>query len=163
MRVSTARKRSACFLRWAVSAVKLAQIPLDRCVYFAELAAQLVPREGLRLGIQCIEPAAVYGDDLAVERMEAAAERHEGPADLADRGAVVLPEVGDRLEVLREPAGQPDQLEIAPTLTLQSPRRLDLVQIAVETDPQHEPRMIDGVAGRLWLGRQAERDEIKHV
>jgi hypothetical protein len=46
-------------------------------------------------------------------------------ADLPDRWAIVLAEVGDGFVIRREPFGQPHHLEIAASLALQPPARLD--------------------------------------
>jgi hypothetical protein len=66
-----------------------------------------------------LELAAVDRDRVAIEQVQVPAERDEAGADLADGRAVVASEVGDRLEVRREPARQPDQLEIAPALAFE--------------------------------------------
>jgi hypothetical protein len=57
-------------------------------------------------------------------------------AYLADRTAVVLPEIGDRLVVGDEPAKQPHQLDIAAGLALEPPARLHPVEIAVDVELQ---------------------------
>ena len=50
--------------------------------------------------------------------------RTNSPAHAADRRAIVLAEVRDRLEVRRQAAGEPHQLDIALGLALQAPARL---------------------------------------
>src|SRR5262249_52439601 len=53
-----------------------------------------------------------------------------------ERRAVVLAKVGDRLEVGRQPPGQPHQLDIALRFPFEPPARLHAVEIAVEIDLQ---------------------------
>src|SRR4029077_4811163 len=66
-----------------------------------------VPRvDGLRL-------AAVDRNARLAEQLKAAAQHHELMADPADGLAIVLPEVGYRLEVRHQAAGQPNQLDVA--------------------------------------------------
>jgi hypothetical protein len=48
--------------------------------------------------------------DAGVKKIDAAAEHRELLADLADRGTIVAAEVSDRLDVRRQPAGEPDQI-----------------------------------------------------
>jgi hypothetical protein len=62
------------------------------------------------------------------------AQLHELAANLGDAGAVVAPEVGDRLEVLVEPSGEPDQPEVALRLALQAPARGQAIEIAADVD-----------------------------
>ena len=59
-----------------------------------------------------------------------------------DRGAVVAAEVGDGLEVGREFARQPHQLDVATRFALQPPARLHLVEIAVDIQLEQRRRMI---------------------
>jgi len=91
-----------------------------------------------------------------VEKVEVAAERDEPAAYLADRCAVVPAEVGNRLEVGRELAREPHQLDVASALALQSTRRLHLVEIAVEVDLEHRRRMIARPPRRLRLDIEAQ-------
>ena len=52
---------------------------------------------------------------------------------------------------------QPDEFEIATTLTLEAPRRLHLVEVAVEIQPQHRRRMIAGPPRRFRFDVEAVR------
>ena len=54
--------------------------------------------------------------------------------NLADRVAMILAEVGDRLEVRRKSPGQPHQLDVASRFALQTSARLDAVQIAIDVE-----------------------------
>jgi 7-keto-8-aminopelargonate synthetase-like enzyme len=53
----------------------------------------------------------------ASENLQLAAQNDELAAHVADRWAVILPEVGDLLEVRRESLGQPHQLDANGSLT----------------------------------------------
>ena len=70
------------------------------------------------------------------EEFEPTAQLDELGAHRPDRRAIVLAEVGNRLEVGRQPPGQPHQLDIALRFALQPPARLNPVQITVEINLQ---------------------------
>ena len=63
-------------------------------------------------------------------------------ADLLDGGAIVLAEIGDGFVIRSEPSRQPHHFQIAASLTLQPPARLDPVEIAVDVELEHRRRMI---------------------
>ncbi len=71
-----------------------------------------------------------------------AAQPDESRANLLNRGAFVLAEVGDGFVIRREPSGQPHHLYIAAGLALQPPARLDPVEIAVNVELEHRRRMV---------------------
>jgi hypothetical protein len=72
-------------------------------------------------------------------------------ANLLDRGAIVLAEVGDGFVIRRKSPGQPHHLKIPASLTLQLPARLDPVEIAVNVELEHRRRMVRWPAGRCWI------------
>ena len=76
------------------------------------------------------------------EQVQSPAQIDEHAAGRPDRRAVVLPEVGDGLEVGSQPSGQPHQLDVALGLTLQAATGLNAVQIAVDVQLQQYRRMI---------------------
>ena len=84
---------------------------------------------------------------------KAAAQDDELAAGGADRLSVVAPEVGQGLEVGRELAGEPDQLEIAAGLLLEATAGGHPVQVAVEIDLEQDGRMVS----RAGPWRQAGR------
>jgi len=67
------------------------------------------------------------------------------------RRAIVLAEVGDGFVIRNEPPGQPHHFQIAASLTLQPPARLDPVEIAVDVKLEHRRRMIRWPAGRCRI------------
>ena len=83
-------------------------------------------------------------NDSPRKKVELTAQHHELRTGRADRRAIVAAEIGDRLEVRHQAAGQPHQLDVALGLALQPPARLDAVEIAVEIDLQQRRGMIGG-------------------
>ena len=83
------------------------------------------------------------------EQVQSPAQIDEPAAGGSDRRAVVLPEVGDGLEVGSQPSGQPHQLDVALSLPLQPAARGDLVDVAVDIDLQQHTWMIGWPSGRL--------------
>ena len=98
------------------------------------------------------------------EQVELLAQRDELPADRMDRRPVVLAEVGNGLEVRREPAGQPHQLDVALAFPLQAPARGDAVEVTVQVDLEQGRGMTGGPAPcfRHCTGK-TERNKIKLV
>jgi len=92
-----------------------------------EVARQaLSPSDVLRAG-HCPHLRPVERDHLAADQALFAAELHERGACTHDRFRVVVPKRGDGAIVGREPAHQPERLQIARAGTLEVPRRADLV------------------------------------
>jgi hypothetical protein len=72
-------------------------------------------------------------------------------ADLLDGRAVVFAEIVDGFVIRNEPSRQPHHFQIAASLTLQPPARLDPVEIAVDVKLEHRRRMIRRPAGRCRI------------
>ena len=70
------------------------------------------------------------------EQLQVAAQHHEATTDIAYPLAVVASEVGNRLEVGREPAGQPHQLHVPLAFPFQPAAGLDPVEVAIDEEPQ---------------------------
>src|SRR5258708_17923463 len=83
--------------------------------------------QGKEAYIDGLELAAIDRNARFAEQFKAPAQHHELTADLADRLAVVLPEVGYCLEGRHQAAGHPNQLDVA--LALRSTRRLDCCRL----------------------------------
>jgi hypothetical protein len=84
------------------------------------------------------------------------------PAHRADAGTVVPAEVGDGLEVGRQPAGEPHQLDVALRFALQPAAGRNAVQIAVDVELQQHRRVIRGAARLGWFSAsEAERLQIE--
>src|SRR5437588_584238 len=86
--------------------------------------------------------AAVDRDNGAGEQAQLAAQHHKLGTHRPDRRAIVLAEVGNRLEVRRQPPGQPHQLDITLRFAFKPPARLHAVEITVEVNLQQRRGMI---------------------
>ena len=60
-----------------------------------------------------LELAAADGDDGVREPLQWAASLHERAADVANGHTVIVPEIGDGLEVRRQLLGEPHERDIA--------------------------------------------------
>jgi len=69
-------------------------------------------------------------------------------ADLLDGRAVVFAEIGDGFVTRNEPSRQPHHFQIAASLTLQPPARLNQAEIAADKKLEHRRGMISRPAGR---------------
>ena len=98
-----------------------------------------------------LELAAINGHHRIGEQLHMAAQVDEFPAHLADRLAVVFAEIGNRLEVRHQPAGQPHQLDVTLGFPLQSAAGLNSIEITVDVDLQKSGGVIAGTAGGFWL------------
>src|SRR6202043_3224766 len=67
--------------------------------------------------------------------------------NFADGSAIVLAEVGNRLVIGYKPTQQPHHLNVAPSLVLKPPTRLNSIEIAVDVKLQQDRGMIRGSAG----------------
>ena len=75
--------------------------------------------------------------------------------DLLDGRPVVLAEIGNGLVVGREPPQKPDDFQIAAGFTLQSPARLDAIEIPVDVKLQ-ERRWVVGRSARRFRDNAVE-------
>jgi hypothetical protein len=98
------------------------------------------------------------------EQLQPPAQIDEPPAGGPDRRTIVLPEVGDGLEVRSQPPGQPHQLDVALRLALQPPARRHLVDVAVDIELQQQTRMVARPARRLRNhAREPQRAKIERL
>src|SRR5712692_1133138 len=77
---------------------------------------------------------SAFGGDFAGATRGAVGKGGQGDelrTDPFDGGAVVSAEIGDGFVIRNEPSRQPHHFQIAASLTLQPPARLDSVEIAV--------------------------------
>ncbi|OAP50123.1 hypothetical protein ATC00_09105, partial [Sinorhizobium americanum] len=96
-----------------VSSVQVRQIARDAGLHLLDALGDLGHSEVLVAVVDRLELAAVDGDDGSGEQVELAAQHHEPRAGGADRCPVVASEVGNRLEVRHQAAGEPHQFDIA--------------------------------------------------
>jgi hypothetical protein len=110
------------------------------------------------------ELTAVDRNNGAGEQAQLAAQHHKLGTHRPDRLAIVPAEVGDRLEVGRQPSGQPHQLDIALRFALQPPARLNPVQMTVEINLQQRHWMVRGTARRFrYNARKAQHRQIQFI
>src|SRR6202158_3600404 len=137
--------------RWLmqVGRVELRKVALHALL---QLGAAPVPPpacEVLVAGIDLLELAAVDRNTRRRQQTHQATQFNKLNADLLDRSPAVLAEVGNRLVVRSEPAGQPHDLDIAPSLSLKPPARLNPIEITVNVELQQDRGMIRRPARRL--------------
>src|ERR1700736_2661747 len=147
-----------------IGAVELREIPGYALVNLRQPPLHLGLGEVPIPRVDGLEFAAVDRNARFVEQFKAAAQHHELAADLADRLAVVLAEVGYGLEVRHQAAGQPNQLDVALALPLQAPARLHPIEVSVDVNLQQRRRMIGRPSCRLRLdAAKAEIGQIKLI
>src|SRR6266446_1138936 len=134
-----------------IGAVELREIAGNALVNLRQTALHLGLGEVPIPRVDGLELAAVDRNARFAEQLKASAQHHELTADLADGLAVVLPEVGYRLEVWHQAAGQPDQLDVALALPLQAPARLHPIEVSVDVNLQQCRRMVGWPSCRLRL------------
>jgi hypothetical protein len=130
----------------AIRPVQRRKITCDAGVYLLYPLTNLSHRVVLVSVVDGLELAAVDRDHSPGEQVKPAAQRHELTANRSDRLAIVLTKVGDGFEIWREPTREPHQFDVALRLALQTPARLDAIEITVEIKLQH---------GRWMIGRSA--------
>ena len=125
-----------------VGAVELAQIAIHALLDLRHPPRHLGMREVPVAVVHRLELAAIHRDARALQETHRPAQPHKPRADLADRGAAILPEVSDRLVVRRKSSKQPHHLDIAPGFPFQSTARLNPVEVAVNVELQQDGGMI---------------------
>src|SRR6185295_344096 len=88
------------------------------------------------------ELAAIDGDARRREKTHLTAEFDEARTYPAQRQAIVLAEVRDRLVIRCKPTQQPHDFDIASGLSFQPPARLHPVQIAVDVKLEENRGMV---------------------
>src|SRR5258705_6723920 len=135
--------------RLPVGGVELAQITRDALLELCPAPLYLRAREVLIPVVHRLELAAVDGNARCRKQTHLAAELDEARANLADRRAIVLPEISDRLMVGDEAAKQPHHLEVTASLALKPPARLHPIEVAVNVKLQENRGMIGRPPGCL--------------
>src|SRR5271170_5757921 len=130
--------------RWLlqVGRVELRKIARHALLQLGAAPFYLPAREVLVAGIDGLELAAIDRNARTREQAHQAAQFNKSYADLLDCWPAVLAEVGNRLVIRSEPTGQPHHLDIAPSLALKPPARLNPIEIAVDVQLQQDRRMI---------------------
>ena len=118
-----------------IGRVELREITRNALLQLLAPALHFRLREVLVAVVDRLELAAVDRDAGRREQSDLAADLDEARAHFDGR-PVVLPEIGDGLEVWRKPPQQPHHLEIAARLALETPARMHAVEIAVDVELQ---------------------------
>src|SRR5258708_34539788 len=145
----------------AVGGVELAHVARHALFDLLLAAPDLALREVVVATVHGLELTAVDGNAGFRQQAHLAAQGDKARANLLDRGTIVLAEVGDGFVIRNEPPGQPHHLQIAASLTLQPPARLDPIEIAVDVKLEHRRRMIRRPAGRCRI--DAVKPEVAEV
>src|ERR1700737_3443198 len=133
----------------AIGAIKLREIAGYALVNLRQPPLHLGLREVPVPRVDGFELAAVDRNARLAEQFKAPPQHHKLTADLADGLAVVLAEIGYRLEVRHQASGQPHQLDVALALPLQAPARLYPIEVSVDVNLQQCRRMVGRLSGRL--------------
>ena len=121
---------------------RAAQIARDALLDLRHPPLHLGAREVLVAVVDCLELAAINRDAGLRQQAHRAAQCNKLSTNFADGSAIVLAEVGNRLVIGYKPTQQLHHLNVAPSLVLKPPTRLNSIEIAVDVK-LHKP------AGRL--------------
>src|SRR5580658_3776016 len=119
-----------------VSGVELRKVARYALLQLGAAPFHLPARKVLVAGIDRFELTAIDRNARLRQQTHQAAQFNKLHTDLLDRSPTVLAEVGNRLVVRGEPAGQPHDLDVAPSLTLKPSARLNPIEIAVNVELQ---------------------------
>src|SRR5665648_43034 len=120
-------------------------------------------REVLLASVHRLELGPIYRNACFTKEMEISAQHSELPTDVTNSRAAVLAEVSNGFEVRCQTACQPNQFNIATALTLQSARRLDLIEIAIEIKLEHQGWVIAGPTCCLGHDIKAKLGEVQRI
>ena len=129
----------------------MAEIPRNALFKLCPTPLHLGAREVPIAVVHGFEFTAVDGNAGFRQQAHLAAEFDKACAHLADRTAIVLPEIRNRLVVGDKPAHKPHHLNVAPGVTLEPAARLNPVEIAVNIELQQHRRMIRRPTGHLGI------------
>jgi hypothetical protein len=110
--------------------------------------------------------ATIYCYGPACDEAKIAAQQYEPPTRRSNSIAMITPEISNGLEIRRQLACQPHQLEVTASLAFQPSARLNLVQIAVNVELEQCRRMVARTSCRRCIG-ETERGQFqlfnKHI
>src|SRR5204862_948391 len=95
----------------------------------------------------CHRLAAVNGDARHRQQPKLPAKRDKPRTHFADRKAVILAEISNRLVIGNQPTCQPHHLNVAASLALKPAARLNPTEVAVDVELKQHRRMIGRAAG----------------
>lgn len=145
-----------------IGGIELPEIAVDLGVDLGERGAQLRRAEIAPLAVDRPELAAVDGDQFATEQFQFPTHQRELATDRAQRGEVVLAEIGDGLEVGPQLAQQPQQFDVALGLAFEPPTGAQPVEVAVQIQAQQIAGLVRRAAGGAGGGAlKAGRGQVK--
>src|SRR5258706_2395578 len=148
----------------AIGGIKLREVASNALVNLRQPPLHLGLREVPVPRVDGFELAAIDRNARLAEQFKAPAQHHKLTTDLTDSLPIVLPEIGDRLEIRHQAAGEPNQLDVALALPLQAPARLHPIEVSVDVNLQQRRRMVGRSSRHLWLdAAKAEFGQIKLV
>src|ERR1019366_9923064 len=132
-----------------------------------ELRAPAINLPSCKIAISIVdrfELAAVDRDARLRQQTHLATEIDEARANLADRRAIVLAEIGNYLVIGNEPSEQPHDFQISAGLALKPAARLHPVEIAVDVKLQKNRGVVGRPACRCRLNAcEAEIGQIESI
>src|ERR1700686_4301903 len=148
----------------AIGAIKLREVAGNTLVNLLQPPLHLGLRKVPVSRVDGFELAAIDRNARLAEQLKAAAKHHELTADLTDGRAVVLSEIGYRLEIRHQAAGQPNQLDVALALPLQAPARLHPIEVSVDVNLQKRRWMVGRPSCHFRLNAaKAQAGQIKLI
>jgi hypothetical protein len=158
-------RRARHFIRFAgVVLIQTDQILGDPAIEMGSLFRDLSPTHNAFGACRCPKLGAVERYQARREKALISTEQHKGSAGPHDRGTVVASKIRNRLEVGRQPAQKPHDLDIARTLALQPARRAHFVEVAIKIKLQQVPRIVGRPSGhRRHRPPEAEASHVKTI
>ena len=130
--------------RWLlpISGIEFCQIATDISFDLRHPALEFCIGKIAVAAVDGLELAAVDSDDGIRKQVQLLAQHDELPTDLADGFAVIFSEVRYRLEIGRQASGEPHQFDVAPSLALKPPARLNTIEVAINVELEQHGRMV---------------------
>ena len=148
----------------AIGCLQGLEVALDALLDLLLALIDLARSEVAIAAVDGLELAAVDGHQGLGEQLELPAQLNEAGTGVADARAVVMPEVGDGLEVWRQPASKPHELDVALGFALQAPAGRDAVEVAVDVQLEQHAGVIGRTAGDSRRGTcEVQRREIQGI
>ena len=148
----------------AVGAIQLSQVTRNAFLDLRHATLHLGSGEVAIPIVNGLELAAVYRDTGIRKQANRAAQLHEPGTDLADRRAVVLAEVGNRLVVGSQTTAQPHHFHVAARFAFQTAARLNLVEVTVNIKLQQNRWVITRPAScQGFNSAKAQATQIKLI
>jgi hypothetical protein len=125
-----------------VNRIELAEVSRYALLQLCSAPLYLSAREVPVAVVHRLEFTAIDGNARLRQQPHLSAKLNEARAYLADRGPVVLAEIGNGFVIGNKPPQQPHHLEIATRLALEPSARLHAIEIPVDVEFQKGRRVI---------------------